>query len=641
MQFHLNGFEPGEPDIADPAERILPSGMSGSVPTEVDVLIVGCGPAGLTLAAQLSAFPDIKTCIVEQKPSRLLRGQADGVACRTMEMFDAFGFSERVLKEACWITETTFWKPNENAPDNIVRSGRVRDVEDGLSEMPHVILNQARVHDCYLEVMRKSPAKLEPYYSRRLLDLSIAPTAPFEDHAVSVKLERLDAGHEGETETVRARYVVGCDGARSTVRKSIGRELRGDSANHAWGVMDILAVTNFPDIRFKVLVQSAHDGSMLVIPREGGYLVRLYVELTNLDAGERVANRNITADDLIAKARKILHPHTLDVKEVAWWSVYEIGQRLTDKFDDVPSDAVEVRLPRVFIAGDACHTHSPKAGQGMNVSMQDAFNLGWKLAAVLRGHSAPSLLHSYSAERQAVAKELIDFDREWAEILASAKGDSKGADAAQTQDYFVRHGRYTAGTATHYRPSLLTADAEHQHLARGFVIGTRFHSAPVIRLSDARPIHLGHVAKADGRFRIFVFAGKGDPVKASSPVRALCEFLSESPNSPLKRHTPSGADIDSVIDVRAVFQQPHAELSIEAMPPLLLPRKGRFGLVDYEKLFCPDVRGGLDIFAMRGIDRDQGCMIVVRPDQYVAHVLPLNAHAELAAYFDGFMLRAG
>jgi len=641
MQFHLNGFEPGEPDIADPAERILPSGMTGSVPEEVDVLIVGCGPAGLTLAAQLAAFANIKTCIVEQKPARLLLGQADGVACRTMEMFDAFGFSERVLKEACWITETTFWKPDEKRPENIVRSGRVQDVEDGLSEMPHVILNQARVHDCYLDVMRKSPTKLEPYYSRRLLDLEIAPAKRFEDRAVTVRLERLDAGHEGEIEIVNARYVVGCDGARSTVRKSIGRELRGDSANHAWGVMDILAVTDFPDIRFKVLIQSAGDGSVLVIPREGGYLVRLYVELTNLDIGERVASRNITSEDLIAKARRILHPYTLDVKEVAWWSVYEIGQRLTDKFDDVPAEEVATRLPRVFIAGDACHTHSPKAGQGMNVSMQDAFNLGWKLAAVLRGRSAPSLLYSYSAERQAVAKELIDFDREWAAILASAKGDNKSADAAQTQSYFVRHGRYTAGTATHYRPSLLTAEPGHQHLAKGFAIGTRFHSAPVVRLSDAKPIHLGHVAKADGRFRLYIFAGADDPAAANTPLRALCEFLSENPKSPLRRHTPDGADIDSVIDVRAVFQQAHTDLVIETMPSLLLPRKGRYELIDYEKMFCPDLRNGHDIFTMRAVDRAKGCMVVVRPDQYVAHVLPLDGHAELAAYFDVFMLRAG
>jgi phenol 2-monooxygenase len=640
MQFHLNGFQPGDPEIADPAERVQAPGAAGAVPEEVDVLIVGCGPAGLTLAAQLAQFPDIKTCIVEQKPGRLSVGQADGVACRTMEMFHAYGFSERVLKEAYWVNETTFWKPDERAPEKIVRSGRVQDVEDGLSEFPHVILNQARIHDGFLDVMRKSPAKLEPYYGRRLLDLQVDPAAATADHAVTVRLERGDAANEGKVETIKARYVVGCDGARSTVRKSIGRELHGDSANHAWGVMDVLAITDFPDIRFKTLIQSAKDGSLLIIPREGGYMVRLYVELAKLDIGERVANRNITADDVIAKAQRILAPHTLEVKEIAWWSVYEIGQRLTDKFDDVPEAEIATRLPRIFIAGDACHTHSPKAGQGMNVSMQDAFNLGWKLAAVLRKQSAPSLLHSYSAERQAVAKELIDFDREWAGILASA-AKAGGADAAKTQDYFVRHGRYTAGTATYYTRSILTGAASHQHLAQGLVIGTRFHSAPVIRLGDAKPVHLGHAAQADGRFRIYAFSGAEDPADAGSAIRALCNFLAEARESPLRRYTPAGADIDAVIDLRAVFQQDHRALAIEAMPTLLLPRKGRYGLLDYEKMFCPDLKSGHDVFAMRGIDRKAGCMVVVRPDQYVAQVLPLNGFAALAAYFDAFMLQLG
>jgi 2-polyprenyl-6-methoxyphenol hydroxylase-like FAD-dependent oxidoreductase len=549
-------------------------------------------------------------------------------------MFEAFGFSERVLKEACWINETTFWKPDPAQPGNIVRSGWVQDTEDGLSEFPHVVLNQARVHVFYLEVMRKSPSRLEPYYARRLLDLQI-DTSGDSTHPVAARFERLDPAQEGQIETIRARYVVGCDGARSAVRKSIGRTLDGDSANHAWGVMDVLAVTDFPDFRFKSLIQSANDGSIIIIPREGGYLFRLYIELDKLDAGERVSDRNITADDLIAAAQRIFKPYSLDVKEIPWWSVYEIGQRLCDKFDDVPEADVAKRLPHVFIAGDACHTHSPKAGQGMNVSMQDGFNLGWKLASVLRKRSPPGLLHSYSAERQAIARELIDFDREWAALLAS----SKGFDPAETQSYFVRHGRYTAGTAAHYTPSILTGEATHQHLAKGLTIGMRFHSAPVIRLADAKPVHLGHTVRADGRWRIFAFAGAEDPALLNSGIRTLCEFLVGSQDSPVRKYTPQAEDIDAVIDVRAVFQQDHHALAIETMPSLLLPQKGRYGLRDYEKIFCADVKSGNDIFTMRGIDREAGCMVIVRPDQYVAHVLPLDGYRALAAYFDGFMTR--
>jgi phenol 2-monooxygenase (NADPH) len=642
MQFHLNGYEPGDPEIFDPAQRYDPAGAPGNLPDEVDVLIVGCGPAGLTLAAQLSAFADIKTCIVEQKSGPLLRGQADGIACRTMEMFHAFGFSERVLKEGYWVNETTFWKPDERQRENIVRSGRVQDVEEGLSEFPHIILNQARIHDFFLEVMRRSPARLKPFYARRLLNIETAAAASSRDNPspfpVSVRLERLDMPHEGETETIKARYVVGCDGARSTVRKSIGRALYGDSANHAWGVMDVLALTDFPDIRLKGLIQSANQGAIVLIPREGGYLVRIYVELDKLHEDERVTDRNISADDLIAATRRVLKPYTFEVKEIAWWSVYEIGQRLCDKFDDVLAEETEERLPRVFIAGDACHTHSPKAGQGMNVSMQDSFNLGWKLASVLRKRCTARLLHTYSAERQAIAKELIDFDREWAQILSASAKSATELDPAEVQTYFVRQGRYTAGTATHYRRSMITGDAAHQPLAKGFTIGTRLHSAPVIRLADARPLHLGHTIKADGRWRLFAFGGREDPAAENSGIRALCEFLAQSPDSPVRKYTPAGGDIDCMIDVRAVFQQSHRELALEKMPAFLLPQKGRYGLRDYEKMFCPDLSDGNDIFAMRGIDRQRGCIIVVRPDQYVAHVLPLDGYAELATFFEGFMV---
>lgn len=633
MQFHLDGFRPGDPGVADPAPDV------DGRPADVDVLIVGSGPAGLTLAAQLSAFGDVVTRIIEMKPGPLQLGQADGVACRSMEMFQAFGFAHAVAREAYWVNETTFWRP-EGPAEALVRADRIQDVEDDLSEMPHVILNQARIHDFFLDVMERSPRRLVPDYSRRLAGLELTDDP---DRPVVATVERLDApgtaeDGPGPTETIRARYVVGCDGARSAVRRAMGHELRGEAARQLWGVMDVLAVTDFPDIRLKTAVQSAAAGSLLIIPREGGYLVRMYIELDELRGDERAADRKVTPEALTEKARAILAPYTLEVREVPWWSAYEIGQRLCDAFDDVPASDRTGRTPRILIAGDACHTHSPKAGQGMNVGMADSFNLGWKLAAVVQGRADPDLLHTYSEERRAKAEELIEFDKDMARLFSERPSDAAGA--ARFQRYFQKHGRYTAGVETHYDPSLITGDGAYQHLAAGLVVGMRFHSAPVIRLADAKPLHLGHVLEADGRWRLIAFAPAGDRGQAGGPIAGLCRWLDDDPASPLRRYSPVEADVDAVIDLRAVFQDHHRDLETDGLPALLLPTKGRLGLIDYEKVFCPDLGAGPDIFDHRGIDRAEGALVVVRPDQYVAAVLPLGEAEMLTPFFDRFLIRA-
>ena len=551
----------------------------------------------------------------------------------------SFNFSERVLKESCWINETTFWKPDETAPLNIIRGGRIQDTEDGLSEFPHVVLNQARVHDMYLDVMRQSARRLEPDYSCSFVDLVVHERGAY---PVEVTLKHEDAAGNTRTEVVSARYVVGCDGARSQVRRAIERTLEGDSANQAWGVMDVLAVTDFPDIRFKSVIRSRR-GNGLIIPREGGYLARFYIELDKLEANERVANKNITAEHLIQVANQLLHPYTLDVKQMVWWSVYEIGQRLCVKFDDVPDELVGSREPRVFIAGDACHTHSPTAGQGMNVSMRDAFNLGWKLAAVLRGLSPTSLLHTYSAERQAVANELIEFDRHWAKrfseqtkTAAAQSGDAMHS--SEFQDYFANTPDSPQGPQR-YQQSILTAETPHQHLASGWPVGMRFHSVPVVRVCDAMPVELAHTVKADGRWRLFIFAGENDEGLSGGSVANFCEFLTESPHSPIGQHTPTDWDLDSVFDVRAVFQQHHQTLNTVDMPSLLRPAKGALGLVDLEKVFTSDHKKGYDLFDMRGIDRNTGCVVVVRPDQYVAHIVPIADYQALTDFFAGVFKR--
>ena len=622
MQFYLDGYRPGDPDI-----------LTAELPDAVDVLIVGSGPAGALLAAQLSTFPGISTRLVERLDGPLRVGQADGVACRTVEMFDAFGLSGKLLREAYWVNETVFWRPSKADRSRIERTGRVQDTEDGLSEFPHLIVNQARMQKYLLDYMRNSPTRLEANYGLEFVDLKVETEG---EHPVVVTLRKVANGAET---TVRAKYVVGCDGARSRVRDSIGAVPRGDFANHAWGVVDMLAVTDFPDIRLKAAIQSADEGNILLIPREGGYMVRLYVDLGEIDPNKREAFRENTQEMVIETAQRVLRPYTLDVKSVAWFAVYQVGQRVTDRFDDVPADQADSRLPRVFIAGDACHTHSAKAGQGMNVSMQDTFNLGWKLISVFEGRAKPELLRTYTVERHAIAQGLIDFDKEWSKIMASPPKDPNrpelgGLDPAELQAYFVKSGRYTAGVATHYPPAtVLTAEATHQNLAKGFTIGMRFHSAPVVRLADAKPVHLGHAARADGAWRIYAFADA-----SGQRLRKLADFMAESPNSPIRRFTPAGANIDSVIDVRAVFQQGHRDLKVEELPSILLPRKGRFGLIDYEKAYCPDLKNGPDIFELRGIDREKGAIVVVRPDQYVSNVLPLDAHDELTAYFGRFLL---
>ncbi|MFD1237376.1 FAD-dependent monooxygenase [Pseudonocardia benzenivorans] len=613
MQYYLRGYHPGDPLVSEP--HPARTERPGELPETADVLIVGCGPAGLVLAAQLARFPELHVVVVDRREGPLHVGQADGVACRTVEMFEAFGLADRLVHEGYQVNEVTFWRPDPEDPASIVRTGRVDDVEEGISEMPHMIVNQARMLDYLREDMARSPARLEPYYGLQVTDVCVDGEG---EHPVTVELAHL-VGREptGRTATLRARYVVGCDGSHSRTRDAIGLRLEGDAANRSWGVLDVLAVTDFPDIRLKSAITS-EQGSLLVIPREGGYLVRLYVELDNDRDAEMLRDRSATPEKITAVANRILHPYSIDVRSVGWWAVYEIGQRLCRRFDDTETAADGDGDPRVFIAGDACHTHSAKAGQGMNVSMADAWNLGWKLGSVLRGTARPELLRTYSDERQAVAQRLIDFDREFAALFSDRE-----AEPETFQRYFREQGRFTAGVAVRYAPSLITAGSARQDLATGFEVGTRFHSAPVVRLADAKPMHLGHAARADGAWRLYAFADRD-----RSRLRKWCDFLA-SEKSPLVRFTPAGAEPDSVLDVRAVLQQGHREVGVDELPAVLLPRKGPFGLVDYEKVFSPDPT--TDLFDLRGVDRD-GCLVVARPDQYVAHVLPLDAHDELVDF---------
>lgn len=621
MQFHHHGYVSGDPRIEEAAGHGVD--RPEELPDDMDVLIVGTGPAGMILAAQLSQFPEVCTRIIERRPGRLEIGQADGIQARSVETFQAFGFANQIVDEAYHITEMCFWKPDPENPENIVRTARPLDDPQGISEFPHLIVNQARVLDYFAEFAAHSPGRITPDYGIEFLDLQNTGEGEYPIHA---RLRYTAGNREGEERTVRAKYVVGCDGARSPVRSSIGRKLTGDAANHAWGVMDVLANTDFPDIRTKCAIQSV-NGSILHIPREGGHLFRMYVDLGEVPVDDNHAVRDTSLEDIIDKANSILHPYSVDVKSVAWHSVYEVGHRLTDKFDDVSEAETGERTPRVFITGDACHTHSAKAGQGMNVSMQDGFNLGWKLGHVLTGTSPEELLSTYSEERQVIAKNLIDFDKEWSTLMAAKPEDLP--DESTLEDFYVKTAEFPAGFMTEYTPSLITGGTEHQGLASGFPIGKRFKSAKANRVCDANPVHLGHQAVADGRWRIYVFADRPSAGEASR-LADFAEWFAHDDASPQVRCTPQDADDDAVFDTKVVYQQPHTDVDLSRVPQAFLPKVGEFGLVNRDKVYAtlPDE----DIFEERGISRD-GAIVVVRPDQYVSAVLPLTDREGLAEFF--------
>ncbi|MBG6179153.1 FAD-binding monooxygenase [Arthrobacter sp. CAN_A1] len=623
MHFHHHGYVSGDPRI----QAVAGVGIDRPevLPDEVDVLIVGSGPAGMLAAAQLSQFPDITTRLVERRSGRLAIGQADGIQARSVETFQAFGFAERITAEAYRITEMAFWKPDPADPARIIRTARPLDDPAGVSEFPHLIVNQARVLDYFAEVMAHSPTRMKPDYGLEFAGLEVSDG---EEYPVKVTLTHSSGPLEGTQRFVRAKYVIGADGARSQVRTAIGCTLAGDAANHAWGVMDVLATTDFPDIRLKCAIQSGAGGSILLIPREGGHLFRMYVDLGDVDTHTTGGIRSTTIEEIIEKANAILHPYTLNVRNVAWHSVYEVGHRLTDRFDDVRPEELGSRTPRVFITGDACHTHSAKAGQGMNVSMQDGFNIAWKLGHVLEGRSPESLLSTYSAERQVVAKNLIDFDRQWSSLMARKPDEFE--DPTELENFYTSTMEFPAGFMTEYTPSLIVGEATHQELATGFPIGKRFKSAPVVRVCDTNPLQLGHQATADGRWRIYVFADEALP-GPQSKAGIFADWLESSPDSPLAV-TPGDADQDAWFDVKVIYQQDHQSLDIGAVPAVFKPTVGPFKLDYLEKVFGVDP--SQDIYELRGLDRG-GVVVVVRPDQYVAHVLPLTGTAELAAFFAG------
>lgn len=597
-------------------------GTIGQVIEKVDVFICGSGSAGLSAATWLARY-GVRCKIVDSRSGPLEWGTADGIQTRTTEIFESFGIEDQLLREGYHNLEVAFYNPA--GQDCAIERTRCAAASfEGLSHLPRLILSQARVHDMLLGAMKRFNDQDVDYgYRVQSVEVDEEKSKDQDAYPVTIVTEK-----DGKEETFQAKFALGCDGAHSTVRKSLGIKLVGDGSDSVWGVMDFIPRTDFPDIR-KITVIQSKAGSVLNIPREGGCMNRFYMELP-----EGTLAKEVKLEELQDTTRRIFHPYQIEVAETVWWSAYTVGQRVADKFTE---------SNRVFLTGDACHTHSPKAGQGMNVSLQDGYNLGWKLASFLKGEAKRDILETYTTERQKVAEDLIAWDKDWVKSIASKGKDQGGVlDANNNVDFseiWVKARPFTAGVTIRYADSILTrAKTSLWSRAKGLRAGMRFPSARVIRFCDAFEMQFAKAFPSDGRWRVVIFAGDVREIAASRKLIQLGKYFS-SEHGPIKKYTAPGSDADSFIEVIILLSGERSTTKQEQIPDTFRPESGKWRVRDLHKIYIDDESyhsGHGHAYDVYGVDRKSGAIAIVRPDGYVSMVLDIEDYAGISDFFAGF-----
>jgi phenol 2-monooxygenase len=290
-----------------------------------------------------------------------------------LEVLQSLGIAGEIISEGCHMEEVAFWNPansgsqsNGNgvhAANGIQRTSFVPDVDVPARFPFEVTIHQGRIERILQENLDLYAPNDAIRRSHRFLEYTVDDAHP--DFPILVKYEHDLPNGATEQGTVRTKYLVGADGARSLVRKCMGLELQGETTDHIWGVCDFVADTDFPDIRKRCAVHS-NAGSVMVIPREkiatGEYLTRLYVQVpgevtrdADCGADKKTADKRrrgaVTLEYIFEQARAVFAPYKIEIKQGTtpdWWAAYQIGQRMTPKFSARTSDGMD----RVFIVGD-------------------------------------------------------------------------------------------------------------------------------------------------------------------------------------------------------------------------------------------------------------------------------------------------
>ncbi|KIK79159.1 hypothetical protein PAXRUDRAFT_16476 [Paxillus rubicundulus Ve08.2h10] len=600
--------------------------MFPSPQSEVDVLIIGAGPAGLMCANAL-AKANVNLRIVDKRAAKVAAGQADGISPRTIEVFQSYGIGERLLREACQVHVAAFYDPG---PDGGIQlSSRAPDVTAPSARYPfELALHQGGIEAIFLDSMKVLGVEVERCTLPTTIEISSdeLELADPTSHPIKVTLERLEQSDgKPREEIVRAKFVLGADGAHSWVRKTFDISMDGEHTgeNFIWGVLDMVPGTDFPDVRNKCLIHS-NNGSCLLVPREADG-IRIYIQLADKDVLSpttgRIDKDKMGPDKLLQVAQKSLSPYSLQpTNGINWWTLYIIGQRVASKFS--------VR-DRVFIAGDACHTHSPKAGQGMNASMNDAHNLAWKLAFVVRGWADMSLLSTYESERRKYAQDLIAFDKIFSTLFSGKPLTSNNIDGVSHQQAFQTFGGFTSGIGVHYGSSVIVADT-HQSLASNLIIGERVPPQKFLRAADAWPFELQDLLPSDFRYKVLVFTGNFSDCRQKERAESLVKDL-EKPESFLTKYGSAGSS-GSRFDFITISKTRKEKVNYLDFPPLL---RSHWSKVLIDDIDVSGAVGGKG-YSYYGVS-DQGAVVIVRPDGYVGTIAPLDGVTHIDDYFASFM----
>lgn len=342
-----------------------------------DVVIVGAGPTGLSLACQLTRC-GIDFVIFDRKEKITDLSKAIAVQARTLEIYEQMDLADKAVKQGAIARAANIVADGETRA-----SIRLSDIGKDLSPFPFVLLLEQSKNERLLDDYLQSCGKTVRWQT------ALETVSQEDGETVTATIKN----RSGKAETIRAKYLVGCDGAKSFVRHQLNFEFEGDTIDALFYVADV--EMQFAGKHDEVYVSFGADSFVALFPLKEANYWRIVGNLPEAE-GERRDESMVDYEETETRIRELLQM-PLDIKKVKWFSVYRVHSRRVDKFRD----------RRVFLAGDAAHIHTPAGGQGMNTGIGDAYNLAWKLAFVLRGAADESLLDTYNAERLENAKNLL------------------------------------------------------------------------------------------------------------------------------------------------------------------------------------------------------------------------------------------